>query len=106
MAPLDHHLRPFITTSWVCSSTSMEVEMLPASDEATSGSVIAKDERISPAASGASQRSCCSGVPWRSSSSMLPTSGLLALIASGARCGDRPDSSTTGARSRWLSPEP
>ena len=37
--------------------------MLVASLEATSGSVMAKAERISPAISGGSQRSFCSGVP-------------------------------------------
>ena len=37
--------------------------MLVASDEATSGSVMAKHERISPASSGSSQRSFCSAVP-------------------------------------------
>jgi hypothetical protein len=37
--------------------------MLVASLEATLGSVIAKQLRISPASSGFSQRSWCSGVP-------------------------------------------
>jgi hypothetical protein len=37
--------------------------MFVASEEATSGSVIAKQERISPFKSGLSQRSFCSGVP-------------------------------------------
>jgi hypothetical protein len=41
----------------------MRVAMLVASLEATSGSVIAKPLRISPASRGLSQRSCCSGVP-------------------------------------------
>ena len=39
------------------------VSMLVASDEATLGSVIANDDRISPASRGLSQRSWCSGVP-------------------------------------------
>src|SRR5207237_456800 len=45
------------------------------SDPETSGSVIAKNERISPATSGRSQRAFCSGVPnsWRISA--LPVSG-------------------------------
>jgi hypothetical protein len=37
--------------------------MLVASEDATSGSVIAKHERISPASSGSSQRFRCSAVP-------------------------------------------
>ena len=37
--------------------------MLVASDEATSGSVIAKQERIFPSASGSSHCSFCAGVP-------------------------------------------
>ncbi len=37
--------------------------MLVASEEATSGSVIRKAERISPAISGFSQRSFCASVP-------------------------------------------
>ena len=48
--------------------------MLVASLEATSGSVIANAERISPASSGVSQRSCCAFVPQRASTSMLPVS--------------------------------
>ena len=37
--------------------------MLVASDDATSGSVIAKAERISPASSGSSHARFCSSVP-------------------------------------------
>ena len=58
--------------------------MFVASEEATSGSVIAKHERISPASSGFSQRSFCSGVPYRASTSMLPVSGAEQLNTSGA----------------------
>ena len=56
-----YHLRPLITYS--SPSRSMRDSMLVASLEATAGSVIAKQERISPASSGFSQRSLCSGVP-------------------------------------------
>ena len=49
--------------------------MFLASEDAMSGSVIAKAERISPASSGLSHCSFCSGVPIRSSTSMLPVSG-------------------------------
>ena len=41
----------------------MRVQMLVASDEATSGSVIAKAERISPSSSGLSQRALISSEP-------------------------------------------
>src|SRR3989344_3535673 len=53
-APEIHHLRPLITYSspW----RSMRVSMLVASLDATSGSVIAKAERILPSSSGLSQR--------------------------------------------------
>src|SRR3712207_7371262 len=44
-------------------SRTIEVWMLRASDEATSGSVIANPERISPSRRGCSHLSCCSGVP-------------------------------------------
>jgi hypothetical protein len=54
-------LRPVITYS--SPSRRISVRMLVASDEATSGSVIAKAERISPASSGLSQRAVCAGVP-------------------------------------------
>ena len=60
-APVDHHLRPFTTYS--SPSLSMRALMLVASEEATSGSVIAKHDRISPLSKGSSQRSFCSGVP-------------------------------------------
>jgi len=40
MAPLDHHLRPVTTSSSERPSSSMEVAMLLASDDATSGSVM------------------------------------------------------------------
>ena len=56
-----YHLWPLITY-WSPSRT-IELSMLVASLDATFGSVIAKQERISPASSGFSQRSCCSGVP-------------------------------------------
>src|SRR5882724_3964023 len=60
-APDDHHLRPLITYS--SPSRAILDLMFVASDEATSGSVIAKHERISPASSGFNHCCCCSGVP-------------------------------------------
>ncbi len=71
--------------------------MFVASEDATSGSVIAKAERISPASSGSSHRCFCSGVPNRCSTSMLPVSGAWQLIASGAITGDQPVISATDA---------
>ena len=53
-----HHLRPLSTYS--SPSRSMRSAMLVASELATSGSVIANAERISPSSSGVSQRSFCS----------------------------------------------
>ncbi len=93
-APVIHHLRPLITYS--SPSRSMRVAMLVASDEATSGSVIANDERISPSSSGCSQRFCCSGLPKVASTSMLPVSGAEQLSEAGARW-LRPVISASGA---------
>ncbi len=56
-----YHLWPLITY-WSPSRT-IDALMFVASLDATSGSVIAKHERISPASSGSSQRFLCSGVP-------------------------------------------
>src|SRR3954464_14920588 len=78
--------------------------MLRASDEATSGSVIANPERISPSSSGLSHRSFCSGVPNSMRVSMLPVSGAPQLVASGAMVGDQPMISATEAYSRLESP--
>ena len=70
--------------------------MLVASELATSGSVIANAERISPSSSGISQRSFCSAVPNWCSTSMLPVSGAEQLQASEA-IGERPRISASGA---------
>ena len=48
-----HHLCPSITHS--SPSRTIDERMFVASEEATSGSVIANDDRISPASSGSSQ---------------------------------------------------
>ena len=93
-APLIHHLRPFSTYS--SPSRRIESWMLRASLEATSGSVMAKQERISPASSGTSHCSFCSGVPNSDRISMLPVSGAAELSASGAS-GLRPEISASGA---------
>src|SRR5262245_36376523 len=98
-APDVHHLRPLITYS--SPRRSMRERIFVASDEATSGSVIAKQERISPAKSGFSQRSCCAGVPYRASTSMFPVSGAEQLKTSGANL-DRPMVSHSGAYSQFV----
>ena len=74
----------------------MRVCRLVASLDATSGSDIAKHERISPSSNGHSQRSRCAGVANRCSSSMLPLSGALQLKTSEAQ-GMRPMISASGA---------
>jgi hypothetical protein len=79
----------------------MRVQMLVASDEATSGSDIAKHERIVPSSSGAIHWRACAGVAARCNSSMLPVSGALQLNTSDAQ-GTRPMISASGAYSRLL----
>src|SRR5712692_5104767 len=103
MAPDVHHFRPLITRS--SPSRTMRLLMLVASEEATSGSVIAKPERISPFRSGRNHRSFCSGVPKRSRISMFPVSGAEQLKTSGAH-GTRPMISQRGAYSRLVRPAP
>src|SRR5215210_1398666 len=102
-APVDHHLHPFITYS--SPSRSMRLWMLVASDDATSGSVMQKHDRISPSSNGFSHRSCCSGEPYRTRTSMFPVSGALQLKTSGAMR-LRPMISHSGAYSRLERPAP
>src|SRR5487761_1667656 len=80
--------------------------MFVASEEATSGSVIANDERISPSRSGWSHCLRCWSEPNMASTSMLPVSGAAQLRAAGARCGLRPVISASGAYWRLVSPAP
>ncbi len=70
--------------------------MLVASEDATAGSVMQNALRISARSSGSSHCSRCSGVPYFSSTSMLPVSGALELKTRGAR-NERPIASATGA---------
>ena len=60
-APLVHHLWPLTTYS--SPSRSMRDSMLVASELATPGSVIAKQERISPSSSGSSHSRLLVGRP-------------------------------------------
>ena len=61
MMPEVHHFRPLMTYS--SPSRTMLDSMLVASEEATSGSVMAKAERISPSSSGFSHFSLISSEP-------------------------------------------
>jgi hypothetical protein len=58
--------------------------MLVASEEAESGSVMEKAERISPSSSGASHLSLMASDPYRWRISMLPVSGAAQLSTSEA----------------------
>lgn len=80
--------------------------MLRASEEATSGSVIANAERICPSSNGCSHCLRWASVPNCASTSMFPVSGAAQLSAIGARCGLRPVISASGAYCTLLSPAP
>ncbi len=92
--PVDHHLRPLITIS--SPSTTAVASMLVASEEATSGSVIVKAERIRPSSSGSSHVSRWASSPYLRRTSMLPVSGALQLKTYGAMK-ERPVASAIGA---------
>jgi hypothetical protein len=61
VAPVVYHFRPLMTSS--SPSFTIVACTLVASLDATSGSVIAKHERVSPSSSPGSHRARCSGVP-------------------------------------------
>ena len=82
-APELNHFVPLSTYS--SPSRSMRRPMLVASEEATSGSVIEKAERISPSSSGASQSRFTVSDPYRLRISMLPVSGAAQFSASEAK---------------------
>ncbi len=65
--------------------SSARQAMFLASDEAIPGSVMPKQERMSPFSRGLSHFSFCSAVPTRSNTSMLPVSGAEQLSVSEAR---------------------
>jgi hypothetical protein len=93
-APVMNHLRPLITN---CVTTRRTVVCrLVGSLEATSGSDIAKAERMSPRAAAAAATAPLRMVAKRCSSSMLPVSGALQLNTSAAQ-GRRPMASASGA---------
>ena len=78
--------------------------MFLASLDATSGSVIAKPDRIRPSSNGSSHIFFCSAVANMSSNSMLPVSGAAQLMASGASSGDHPVISAKVAYSVTVNP--
>merc|ERR1740130_1713024 len=78
-APLMYHLWPLMTYS--SPSRSMVELMFVASEDATPGSVIAKQDRISWLSKGSSHSCFCSSLPNFASTSMLPVSGAEQFIA-------------------------
>src|SRR5690606_41264414 len=99
-APEDHHFLPLITYS--SPSRTMLASIFVASDEATSGSVIAKHERISPLSNGISHSFFCCSEPYLTNTSIFPVSGALQLNTSGA-ISERPIISHKGAHSKLVS---
>jgi hypothetical protein len=80
-----------------------------ASELATAGSVMAKQERMLPSSSGTSHSSRCAGEAYRASTSMLPVSGDVQLVHCDANsaCIDVPMISHTSAYWRFVSaPDP
>ena len=84
----------------------MRVAMLVASEEATSGSVIANADRISARSKGSSHSAFWASLPNWSSTSMLPVSGAAQFRAAGASWIARPVISASGAYWRLVSPAP
>mmetsp|Transcript_8688 Transcript_8688/g.29835 ORF Transcript_8688/g.29835 Transcript_8688/m.29835 type:complete len:275 (+) Transcript_8688:777-1601(+) len=82
MAPVIHHFFP-LTKTRSPSQDTVDATLV-ASLLATSGSVIAKHDRMSPSSSGRSHLLHCSGVPCLARTSMLPVSGAEQLKTSGA----------------------
>ena len=79
--------------------------MLVASDDATAGSVMAKQDRMSPFKSGVNHSSWWDEDPYRRMVSMLPVSGALQLKISGATR-LRPVISAMQPYSRFVNPAP
>ena len=102
-APDIHHFRPYNTYS---SPSRLIVSwMFVASELATSGSVMANAERISPFSNGISQSFFCSGVPNWARISIFPVSGAEQLNTSDDHP-TRPIISASGAYSRLVKPAP
>src|SRR3954453_6275236 len=102
-APLVNHLWALITHS---SPSSSAVPLSPVGSEPdVSGSVMLKQERISPSSSGVSHWSFCSGVPCSRMISALPVSGAEQLKTMGLTM-LRPISSHSIPYSQLVSPPP
>ncbi len=83
-APVMNHLWPWITQP--PDFFSARVRIMPGSEPPPgAGSVIANDERTSPATIGASHLSFCALVPVSASKFILPSSGAWQLNASGPK---------------------
>ncbi len=103
-APVMNHLRPVMRQP--PAMRSARVYMSDGSEPAPpSGSVIANDERTSPATIGASQRSFCAGVAIFESTVMFPSSGAAQLKLTGPKI-ERPISSYSTAISATEQPSP
>ena len=102
-APDENHLWPSITHS--SPSRTARVRSVVGSEPGTSGSVIEKNERISPATSGRSQRPFCSSVPNIHRISALPASGAWQPKTSWPQI-ERPISSFRWAYTRKLPLDP
>ena len=81
-APVMNHLRPFSRYSSP-SRTAVVFSIDGSAPAPGAGSVIAKIERVAPAQSGRSQRSCCAGVATSCIRWMLPSSGACTFSATG-----------------------
>ena len=102
-ALLMNHLWPLITHS--SPSWYAHVLMSVGSEPATSGSVIAKHDALTPSHNGFRYFCFCSSVPQCNSVCMLPSSGACALMANGPKLA-RAASACTIASSTWPSPIP
>jgi hypothetical protein len=96
-----NHLWPLMTHS--SPSSTAVVESRVGSEPAFCGSVIEKPERISPASSGCSQRSFCSGEPKCASTSELPESGAWLPKTIGAQT-EEPSTSCISPSLTWPKP--
>ena len=100
-APEVHHFSPLITYS--SPSSTIELAILEASEEATFGSVIPKADLISPVSNGSNHSFFCSSVPYLSITSIFPVSGAEQLKTSEA-IPTVPINSERGAYSRFVNP--
>mmetsp|Transcript_12763 Transcript_12763/g.37201 ORF Transcript_12763/g.37201 Transcript_12763/m.37201 type:complete len:293 (-) Transcript_12763:309-1187(-) len=105
-APVHHHFRPFTTKS--SPSSRISILIFVASELATSGSVIAKHDRIDPSSNGESHFSFCCSLPNLAMVSIFPVSGdaQLQAVAANSKWTDVPISSHRSAYCRFVRPLP